>query len=54
VLLIFGNPPPLGMQIISANADAGLDWPVRLLMFENTTSGRSCPHEPLVSYRINR
>ena len=34
VLLIFGNPP-LGTQFITANADAGLDWPVRLLVFEN-------------------
>jgi len=34
VLLIFGNPP-LGTQFISANANAGLDWPVRLLVFEN-------------------
>ena len=29
VLLVFGNPP-LGTQFISANAHAGLDWPVRL------------------------
>jgi uncharacterized protein (DUF302 family) len=34
VLLIFGNPP-LGTQFITANASAGLDWPVRLLVFEN-------------------
>jgi uncharacterized protein (DUF302 family) len=34
VLLIFGNPP-LGTQFISANPNAGLDWPVRLLVFEN-------------------
>ncbi len=34
VLLIFGNPP-LGTQFITANADAGLDWPVRLLVYEN-------------------
>jgi uncharacterized protein (DUF302 family) len=34
VLLIFGNPP-LGTQFITANANAGLDWPVRLLVFEN-------------------
>jgi uncharacterized protein (DUF302 family) len=34
VLLIFGNPP-LGTQFIAANANAGLDWPVRLLVFEN-------------------
>ena len=34
VLLIFGNPP-LGTQFIIANANAGLDWPVRLLVFQN-------------------
>ena len=34
VLLIFGNPP-LGTQFITANANAGLDWPVRLRVFEN-------------------
>jgi uncharacterized protein (DUF302 family) len=33
-LLIFGNPP-LGTQFITARPDAGLDWPVRLLVFEN-------------------
>ena len=39
VLLIFGNPP-LGTQFITANANAGLDWPVRLLVMriENTVS----------------
>jgi uncharacterized protein (DUF302 family) len=34
VLLVFGNPP-LGTQFITANANAGLDWPVRLLVFQN-------------------
>jgi uncharacterized protein (DUF302 family) len=34
VLLLFGNPP-LGTQFITANASAGLDWPVRLLVYEN-------------------
>ena len=34
ILLIFGNPP-LGTQFITAKAVAGLDWPVRLLVFEN-------------------
>jgi uncharacterized protein (DUF302 family) len=34
ILLIFGNPP-LGTQFITANANAGLDWPVRLLVFQN-------------------
>jgi len=31
ILLIFGNPP-LGTQFITANPQAGLDWPVRLLV----------------------
>ena len=30
-LLIFGNPP-LGVQFLTANPDAGIDWPVRLLV----------------------
>ena len=34
VLLTFGNPP-LGTQFITANANAGLDWPVRLLVFQD-------------------
>jgi uncharacterized protein (DUF302 family) len=34
VLLMFGNPP-LGTQFITANANAGLDWPVRLLVFQD-------------------
>ena len=33
-LLIFGNPP-LGTQFITSNPNAGLDWPVRLLVVEN-------------------
>ena len=33
-LLVFGNPP-LGTQFITANADAGLDWPVRLLVSQD-------------------
>ena len=33
-LLIFGNPP-LGTQFITANPDAGLDWPVRLLVTQD-------------------
>lgn len=32
-LLVFGNPP-LGTLFITANPLAGLDWPVRLLVFE--------------------
>jgi uncharacterized protein (DUF302 family) len=30
-LLIFGNPP-LGIQFLASNPNAGLDWPVRLLV----------------------
>jgi uncharacterized protein (DUF302 family) len=33
-LLEFGNPP-LGTQFITARAEAGLDWPVRLLVTED-------------------
>lgn len=32
-LLLFGNPP-LGVQFLSANRFAGLDWPVRMLVIE--------------------
>jgi uncharacterized protein (DUF302 family) len=34
VLLIFGNPP-LGTQFITANPQAGLDWPVRMLVYSD-------------------
>jgi len=34
VLLMFGNPP-LGIQFLTANPYAGLDWPVRMLVFED-------------------
>jgi len=33
-LLMFGNPP-LGTQFITSNPNAGLDWPVRLLVSED-------------------
>ncbi|MGQ0673775.1 MAG: DUF302 domain-containing protein [Hyphomicrobium sp.] len=33
-LLIFGNPP-LGIQFLTSNPNAGLDWPVRLLVRED-------------------
>jgi uncharacterized protein (DUF302 family) len=33
-LLIFGNPP-LGIQFLTANPNAGLDWPVRLLVTQD-------------------
>jgi uncharacterized protein (DUF302 family) len=32
--LVFGNPP-LGTQFITANPNAGLDWPVRLLLTQD-------------------
>ncbi len=35
VLLIFGNPP-LGTQFMTANPQAGLDWPVRMLVYRDT------------------
>jgi uncharacterized protein (DUF302 family) len=34
MLLIFGNPP-LGTQFITANPQAGLDWPVRMLVYRD-------------------
>jgi uncharacterized protein (DUF302 family) len=34
VLLQFGNPP-LGIQFLTATPYAGLDWPVRMLVFED-------------------
>jgi uncharacterized protein (DUF302 family) len=33
-LLVFGNPP-LGTQFITANPNAGLDWPVRVLLTQD-------------------
>jgi uncharacterized protein (DUF302 family) len=33
-LLIFGNPP-LGTQFMTSNPVSGLDWPVRLLIYED-------------------
>ena len=43
-LLVFGNPP-LGTQFIRSNALAGLDWPVRLLVFEDEQGqGVDCLH----------
>ena len=35
-LLVFGNPA-LGVQFITSNSVAGLDWPVRLLVFQDET-----------------
>jgi uncharacterized protein (DUF302 family) len=34
-LLVFGNPP-LGIQFLTANPDSGLDWPVRLLVHQDS------------------
>ena len=34
VLLVFGNPP-LGTQFLTSNPLSGLDWPVRLLVFQD-------------------
>lgn len=33
-LLEFGNPP-LGVQFLTANPAAGIDWPVRLLVYQD-------------------
>ena len=33
-LLVFGNPP-LGTQFITSNPNAGLEWPVRLLLTQD-------------------
>lgn len=35
-LLMFGNPP-LGTQFMTANPNAGLDWPVRLLVIQDNS-----------------
>lgn len=35
-LLIFGNPP-LGIQFLTSNPNAGLDWPVRLLVRQDAS-----------------
>jgi uncharacterized protein (DUF302 family) len=35
-LLVFGNPP-LGTLFITSDPDAGLDWPVRLLVYQDDT-----------------
>ncbi len=37
-LLIFGNPP-LGVQFLTANPVAGLDWPVRMLVAQDADGG---------------
>jgi uncharacterized protein (DUF302 family) len=35
-LLLFGNPA-LGTQFITSNPQSGIDWPVRLLVFQDET-----------------
>lgn len=35
-LIVFGNPP-LGTQFLTARPEAGLDWPVRLLIFQDSS-----------------
>ena len=35
-LLVFGNPP-LGTLFLTSNPNAGLDWPVRLLVYQDAT-----------------
>ena len=37
-LLVFGNPP-LGAQFLTSNPQAGLDWPVRLLVTQDAQGG---------------
>src|SRR6266542_3625344 len=37
-LLVFGNPA-LGAQFVTSNPVAGLDWPVRLLVFQDDSGG---------------
>jgi uncharacterized protein (DUF302 family) len=34
-LVLFGNPP-LGVQFLQSNPYAGLDWPVRMLVVEES------------------
>jgi len=34
-LLVFGNPP-LGTRFMTSNPNSGLDWPVRLLVIQDT------------------
>ena len=36
VLLIFGNPA-LGTQFMTRNQEAGIDWPVRILVYRDAT-----------------
>ena len=36
ILIVFGNPP-LGIQFLTANPYAGLDWPVRMLVTQDAS-----------------
>ena len=36
-LLVFGNPP-LGTLFLTSDPDAGLDWPVRLIVYQDAKS----------------
>jgi len=36
-LLVFGNPG-LGVQFITSNPQAGIDWPVRLLVYQDRSN----------------
>ncbi|HXZ67198.1 MAG TPA: DUF302 domain-containing protein [Alphaproteobacteria bacterium] len=38
MLVQFGNPP-LGVQFLTATPYAGLDWPVRMLVFQDDAGG---------------
>lgn len=37
-LLLFGNPP-LGVQFLTSSPYAAIDWPVRMIVFENADGG---------------
>jgi uncharacterized protein (DUF302 family) len=46
-LLVFGNPP-LGTLFLTSDPDAGLDWPVRVLVYRTprVTCGSPTPISP--------
>ena len=49
-LLVFGNPP-LGTLFLTSDPDAGLDWPVRLLVYQGC-QGRCVGR--LYGFRLDR
>src|SRR6187200_2613149 len=49
-LLVFGNPP-LGTQFMTANPNAGLDWPVRA---SGDPGQRRCGMDCLHPFRLDR